>query len=80
MGRLMRAQPSSVAPSLPNQAIELLVMHGGPTRYIFHLHQIGTRIFMRAHNFLRIIGEEYERQYCIKNDMDNSSACAIGNL
>ena len=46
---------------LPNQAIELFVMHGGTARYVLHLHQVAPRILVCAHNFLRIVGEEYER-------------------
>ena len=65
---------------LPNQAIELLVMHGGTARYVLHLHQVAPRILVCAHNFLRIVGKENERQHCVKNDMDNNSACAIRNL
>ena len=36
-------------------------MHGGTARYVLHLHQVAPRILVCAHDFLLIVGEEYER-------------------
>ena len=45
----------------PRKAIELLGMHGGTTRSVFHLENIARGILAPAHDFLCVVAEEHER-------------------